>query len=52
MMKDSDVYDLLLKIPARKVSTYGDLAKALGDPSASREIGRFDSVIVFILLVV
>ena len=40
MIKDSDVYDLLLKIPAGKVSTYGDLAKALGNPSASREIGR------------
>ena len=40
MIKDSDVYDLLLKIPAGKVSTYGDLAKALGNPSASREVGR------------
>jgi methylated-DNA-[protein]-cysteine S-methyltransferase len=39
-IKDSDVYDLLLKIPAGKVSTYGDLAKALGNPLASREIGR------------
>jgi len=29
-IKDSDVYDLLLQIPAGKVSTYGDLAKALG----------------------
>ena len=28
-IKDSDVYNLLLKIPAGKVSTYGDLAKAL-----------------------
>lgn len=35
-----DVYDLLQKIPAGKVSTYGDLAKALGNPSASRTIGR------------
>jgi methylated-DNA-[protein]-cysteine S-methyltransferase len=40
MIKDSDVYDLLLKIPAGKVSTYRDLAKALGNPLASREIGR------------
>lgn len=39
-IKDSDVYELLLKIPAGKVSTYGDLAKALGNPSASRLIGR------------
>jgi len=39
-IRNSDVYDLLLKIPAGKVSTYGDLAKALGNPSASRIIGR------------
>jgi methylated-DNA-[protein]-cysteine S-methyltransferase len=39
-IKDSDVYNLLLKIPAGKVSTYGDLAKALGNPLASRKIGR------------
>ena len=39
-IKDRDVYDLLLKIPAGKVTTYGDLAKALGNPLASREIGR------------
>jgi methylated-DNA-[protein]-cysteine S-methyltransferase len=39
MIKDEDVYDLLRKIPAGKVSTYGDLAKALGNPSASRVIG-------------
>jgi methylated-DNA-[protein]-cysteine S-methyltransferase len=39
-IKDSDVYDLLLKIPEGYVSTYGDLARALGSPSASRLIGR------------
>jgi O-6-methylguanine DNA methyltransferase len=39
-VRSSDVYDLLLKIPAGKVSTYGDLARALGNPSASRAIGR------------
>jgi methylated-DNA-[protein]-cysteine S-methyltransferase len=39
-IKDSDVYELLLEIPAGKISTYGDLAKALGKPLASREIGR------------
>ena len=39
-IKDTDVYELLLEIPAGKVSTYGDLAKALGKPLASREIGR------------
>jgi methylated-DNA-[protein]-cysteine S-methyltransferase len=39
-IKDEDVYDLLRKIPAGKVSTYGDLAKAIGKPSYSRIIGR------------
>src|ERR687891_1062193 len=39
-IRSSDVYDLLLKIPPGKVSTYGDLARALGNPSASRAIGR------------
>jgi methylated-DNA-[protein]-cysteine S-methyltransferase len=39
-IKDRDVYDLLLKIPAGKVSTYGDLAKALGNPLASRQVGK------------
>lgn len=39
-IRSSDVYGLLLKIPAGKVSTYGDLARALGNPSASRAIGR------------
>jgi O-6-methylguanine DNA methyltransferase len=39
-IKDRDVYHLLLKIPAGKVSTYGDLAKSLGSPLASRTIGR------------
>jgi methylated-DNA-[protein]-cysteine S-methyltransferase len=35
-----DVYNMLLTIPKGKVSTYGDLAKALGYPTASRYIGR------------
>ena len=39
-IKNEDVYELLRKIPAGKVTTYGDLAKALGNPSASRLIGR------------
>ena len=34
-----DVYNMLLTIPKGKVSTYGDLAKALGNPTASRYIG-------------
>jgi methylated-DNA-[protein]-cysteine S-methyltransferase len=40
VIRDSDVYDLLQKIPAGKVCTYGDLAKALGKPTAARTIGR------------
>ena len=39
-IKNEDVYDLLQKIPEGKVTTYGDLARALGNPSASRIIGR------------
>lgn len=39
-LKASDVYDILLKIPEGKVTTYGDIAKALGRPGASRAIGR------------
>jgi methylated-DNA-[protein]-cysteine S-methyltransferase len=39
-IRNNDVYDLLLKIPTGKVSTYGDLARAHGNPSASRAIGR------------
>lgn len=39
-IKNEDVYELLRKIPEGKVTTYGDLAKALGNPSASRIIGR------------
>ena len=35
-----DVYVLLSKIPPGKVSTYGDIAKALGHPKAARAIGR------------
>ena len=37
---NEDVYELLKKIPAGKVTTYGDLAKALGNPSASRIVGK------------
>jgi methylated-DNA-[protein]-cysteine S-methyltransferase len=37
---DQDVYFLLSKIPPGKVSTYGDIAKALGHPKAARAIGR------------
>ena len=39
-INSEDVYNMLLTIPKGKVSTYGDLAKALGNPTASRHIGR------------
>lgn len=39
IIKNEDVYDLLQKIPIGKVTTYGDIAKALGNPLASRMIG-------------
>ncbi|AIC14252.1 putative methylated-DNA--protein-cysteine methyltransferase [Nitrososphaera viennensis EN76] len=35
-----DVYDLLRTVPEGQVTTYGDLAKALGFPGAARAIGR------------
>ncbi len=39
-IKSSDVYDILSKIPEGKVTTYGDIAKALGSAHASRAIGQ------------
>jgi methylated-DNA-[protein]-cysteine S-methyltransferase len=39
-LKASDVYNILVSIPEGKVTTYGDIAKALGHPGASRAIGR------------
>lgn len=39
-LKASDVYDIIAQIPEGKVTTYGDIARALGRPGASRAIGR------------
>ncbi|MEO9364468.1 MAG: MGMT family protein [Nitrososphaera sp.] len=39
-----DVYDLLRTVPEGQVTTYGDLAKALGFPGAARAIGRIMNV--------
>ena len=39
-LKANDVFDILVKIPKGKVTTYGDIAKILGHPGASRAIGR------------
>jgi methylated-DNA-[protein]-cysteine S-methyltransferase len=38
-ISNEDVYTLLTEIPPGKVSTYGDIARALGRPKASRLIG-------------
>ena|ERR671932_525549 len=40
-IQDNDVYELLLNIPAGRVSTYGDIAKALGySQAAARTVGK------------
>jgi methylated-DNA-[protein]-cysteine S-methyltransferase len=39
-LKSADVYSVLMRIPEGKVTTYGDIAKALGFPGASRAVGR------------
>jgi O-6-methylguanine DNA methyltransferase len=39
-LKASDVYHIVAQIPEGKVTTYGDIARALGHPGASRAIGR------------
>jgi methylated-DNA-[protein]-cysteine S-methyltransferase len=40
ILNASDVYDIVAQIPVGKVTTYGDIARALGHPRASRLIGR------------
>lgn len=40
VLDSSDVYDIVAQIPAGKVTTYGDIARALGHPGASRAVGR------------
>ena len=39
-MKDKDVYKLRMGIPAGKIATYGDIAKALGHPFSARTVGN------------
>lgn len=39
-----DVYDLLRTVPEGQVTTYGDLAQALGFPGAARAIGKIMNV--------
>lgn len=33
------VYDIVYRIPFGKVTTYGDIARALGNPRLSRMVG-------------
>jgi methylated-DNA-[protein]-cysteine S-methyltransferase len=40
LIRANDVYDIVAQIPEGKVTTYGDIARALGHPGASRRIGR------------
>ena len=40
LIRANDVYDIVAQIPEGKVTTYGDIARALGRPGASRAIGR------------
>jgi methylated-DNA-[protein]-cysteine S-methyltransferase len=40
LIRANDVYDIVAQIPKGKVTTYGDIARALGHPGASRAIGR------------
>jgi O-6-methylguanine DNA methyltransferase len=37
---EKKVYELMSKIPKGKVTTYGEIAKALGDPHFSRAVGN------------
>ena len=40
MNLSDEVYELVAKIPEGKVTTYHELAKAVGKPNASRVIGQ------------
>ncbi len=37
---NEQVYEYVKKVPCGKVTTYGDIARALGAPRASRIVGR------------
>src|ERR671922_1356614 len=39
-LRASDIYDIVVQIPEGKVTTYGDIARALGHSGASRRVGR------------
>lgn len=33
------VYDFVIEVPCGKVTTYGDIARAIGSPRATRQVG-------------
>lgn len=39
-LSSNSVYSALMRVPRGKVTTYGDIAKALGSPGGSRAVGR------------
>ncbi len=39
LLKATEVYNVVSRIPEGSVTTYGDIAKALGHPRASRAVG-------------
>src|ERR671923_2534907 len=39
-LRANQIYDIVVQIPEGKVTTYGDIARALGHPGASRRVGR------------
>lgn len=39
-LEAADIYAMLRRIPTGKVTTYGDIAAAVGHPGASRAVGR------------
>ena len=39
-MDKQDVYRLVMQIPRGRVTTYGAIAKALGNPRATRRVGQ------------
>jgi methylated-DNA-[protein]-cysteine S-methyltransferase len=39
-VRASQIYNIVAQIPEGKVTTYGDIARALGHPHASRTVGR------------
>jgi methylated-DNA-[protein]-cysteine S-methyltransferase len=44
MLNASDVYNMLKTVPLGQVTTYGDLARALGCPRGARAVGRLMNV--------